>query len=195
MEPHPSVEGVTFEAVKDQLVLLGQDIPDDVIRAFLRDGSIYFGDQPEAAAPDPLSESDADQDNITTDKAIDFSTLQISSPDCFAGDPTMSAPEFKDLAVNSRVSAESNLLPGNPTSQPNDDLMRKEAMCALGAATEGTTRTSASENEQTILDERDLVEVAQPSNAEAGGQASARISDLDTPHDVSAISITSPQYI
>lgn len=32
-------DGVTFEAVKEQLIILGHDIPDHVIRSFLKDGS------------------------------------------------------------------------------------------------------------------------------------------------------------
>ncbi len=39
MQAYLATDGVTFEAVKEQLILLGHDIPDHVIRSFLKDGS------------------------------------------------------------------------------------------------------------------------------------------------------------
>ena len=39
MQAYLPTDGVTFKAVKEQLLLLGHDIPDHVIRSFLKDGS------------------------------------------------------------------------------------------------------------------------------------------------------------
>lgn len=38
LHPQVSTQGVSVEAVREQLLLLGHKIPDDVIRAFLDDG-------------------------------------------------------------------------------------------------------------------------------------------------------------
>ena len=38
VRPHVATLGVSVEAVKEQLLLLGHTIPDDVIKAFLDDG-------------------------------------------------------------------------------------------------------------------------------------------------------------
>ena len=38
LHPHVSTQGVSVEAVREQLLLLGHNIHDDVIRAFLDDG-------------------------------------------------------------------------------------------------------------------------------------------------------------
>ena len=38
LHPQVSTQGVTVEAVREQLLLLGHNIADDVIRAFLDDG-------------------------------------------------------------------------------------------------------------------------------------------------------------
>ncbi len=38
LHPQVSTQGVSVEAVREQLLLLGHNIPDDTIRAFLTDG-------------------------------------------------------------------------------------------------------------------------------------------------------------
>lgn len=45
MQAYLPTDGVSFDAVKAQLILLGHDIPDHVVRTFLKDGSTQLAEQ------------------------------------------------------------------------------------------------------------------------------------------------------
>lgn len=74
MQAYVPTDGVTFEAVKEQLILLGHDIPDSVIRAFLNDGGMQpAGRASDLSASDPAPQlngvrQDDEKESLTGDK-------------------------------------------------------------------------------------------------------------------------------
>ena len=62
MQAYLPTDGVTFEAVKEQLALLGHDIPDHVIRTFLKDGSTKIKGEP---SDQGLSEGGEERDGVS----------------------------------------------------------------------------------------------------------------------------------
>ncbi|BDA51175.1 hypothetical protein COCOBI_18-0510 [Coccomyxa sp. Obi] len=122
MQAYLPTDGVSFEAVKEQLILLGHDIPDHVIRTFLKDGSTQPAEEV-AKLGTSAAQQDARGNNAyqTTD-AIQRVTSGNASDVCLR------------ISVSKQDGAEGSLDQRNVDAQRQPDIADcPDTICAIAS--------------------------------------------------------------
>lgn len=139
------LEGVTFEAVKEQLELLGHDIPDDVIRAFLKDGSTLTSGLPEEAESTPFLEDPAADLHADAAVEVQLGNLSISSPHKDASSSAKEIAGSKHFSVNTSELARKGPEP-QVSKLSNEETMPTDPQSEDCAAVDARGRPHNAEN-------------------------------------------------